>query len=354
VSLIEHSMPAERERGCSWADAFESQAAVEAYGATVNGAPTFSARDGVTLDGTNDYLQYVLTGQEFNSAGLSIVVEFTPDFEATEDAIRYMFQAKAGGTGCLLVKSNAGASYTLGLHLGGTSIAQIPLATYRAAWLTGKRNVLVVSGTTGDTSAWLNGTKILDADATAWTPEAATDMGLGAASGGGSKFDGTIHRLQVFKTQLEDQEALDICAGNTYRYLDDASLILTGAMECHDPTGHRALDLSGNGNHVTLGDGAGTGEPTKLPEHGYSFDGVDDYLDGLPALTGSYTASILDRDVAGAPEITHETVASVYTDIGTSGAYAKTLLALVACPEVLTSLQRLDLEHRMRSWARRT
>jgi len=42
----------------------------------------------------------------------------------------------------------------------------------------------------------------------------------------------------------------------------------------------RTLDVSGKGNHATLGEGTVSAMPTKLTErHGYSFDGSNDYMD---------------------------------------------------------------------------
>ena len=76
MGLIDATTPAERERGCRWASRFRSQAAEEEYGAAVSGSPAFSARDGVTLDGASDYLEYALTGGEFDSGDLSIVAAY--------------------------------------------------------------------------------------------------------------------------------------------------------------------------------------------------------------------------------------------------------------------------------------
>lgn len=210
--LIRYSQPAERDRGLSWADRFESQALVESNGGVVAGTPTFSPSQGVTLDGAADYLTYALTGQEFDSAALSIVCEFSPNFEPTEDTFRYLFDSTNGSRFRVNVDNNA-ASDTLSIMLGSVTIASIPLATYQAAWVTSGRNVLVISGTTGDTSMWLNGTLILNASAIAWSAKAPTEFYAGAHYAGGNKFDGTIHRLQVFKTQLADSLALALSNG---------------------------------------------------------------------------------------------------------------------------------------------
>lgn len=54
-------------------------------------------------------------------------------------------------------------------------------------------------------------------------------------------------------------------------------------MEAHDPVNHRTLDMSGNGRHLQLGDGAGGSEPTKLTQtRGYrNPSGGSNYLRGV-------------------------------------------------------------------------
>ncbi len=76
--LLNNSTPAERERGFSFAETFESQAKVALNGGSVTGTLTIDF--GATLDGTNDSITHNLQGHEFDSANISIVVEFWPDF----------------------------------------------------------------------------------------------------------------------------------------------------------------------------------------------------------------------------------------------------------------------------------
>ena len=90
--LNQHTTPAERVRGARWADHFQSQAEVIDVGGTVTGSPVFSIENGVTLDGTNDYLTYILTGREFFSDPISFVIEATPDF-ADDGVDHFLFAA---------------------------------------------------------------------------------------------------------------------------------------------------------------------------------------------------------------------------------------------------------------------
>ncbi|KKM26566.1 hypothetical protein LCGC14_1583520 [marine sediment metagenome] len=274
-TLTLYSTPSERARGISFAEQFESQTLVERNGGAVTGSPTFSP-DGVTLDGTTDYLTYALTGREFSSAGITVVCEFTPDFETNEDATRYLFDASDGHR-YLVHKYNNIQNNTLKIHLGHINIASIPEAAYSPFWNVGTRNILVVSSTTGDTSAWLNGNLILDAAAIAWSAKTPTQLFAGARFNGIGKFKGTIHRLQVFKTQLSDAEVQDISDNTTYHYRNDSTLHLPFGTAEHDPGSVRTLDVSGSGAHAIFGDGSTpTTYPTKLTDHhGYDYDGGD-------------------------------------------------------------------------------
>ncbi len=274
--LTLYTTPADRARGASFASRFESQALVEKHGGTVTGAPTFAANEGMTLNGTTDFATFNLTGQEFNSANISIICEFTPDFETDEDATRYLFDASDGHR-YLVHKYNNIQNNTLKIHLGHVNITSIPEAAYSPFWNVGTRNILVVSSTTGDTSAWLNGNLILDAAAIAWSAKTPTQLFAGARFNGTGKFKGTIHRLQIFKTQLSDAEVQDISDNTTYHYRNEATLHFPFGIAEHDPSNVRSLDVSGSGAHAVFGDGSTpTTYPTKLTaRHGYEYDGGD-------------------------------------------------------------------------------
>jgi hypothetical protein len=95
------------------------------------------------------------------------------------------------------------------LTLGGTNIASIASATYSPYWAVSEKNVIVVSGTTGDTSAWLNGNAILTSGATAWSPSATTSFYLGASAAGAQLFDGILKSVKIFKSLLTVEDAED-------------------------------------------------------------------------------------------------------------------------------------------------
>lgn len=77
-----------------------------------------------------------------------------------------------------------------------------------------------------------------------------------------------------------------------YNYMNNAKVWLPMTMEVHDSTNVRTLDKSGNGLHFRFGDGVTTNTfPTKISnQRGYSFDGVNDYLEALANQTNAITS----------------------------------------------------------------
>ena len=283
--LTKNSQPAERAVGCVFAENFVSQADVELNGGTVTSDPTIDF--GATFDGTNDYITYALEGNEFDSAEISFVIEFTPDFAYNEDTIRNIF----GTSNYYILKRNNINDNELRLVLGGTVIADIAEGTYSSYWKVNERNVLVVSGTTGNTSVWLNGNNILDEDDTAWTQNSDTTLNIGASSGGAGFFDGKMNSFKIFKSLLTAQDALNFYNNSTYNYRNKAILDFPMGMAQHDPTNVRCLDVSGNGKHAQFGDGSTpTTYPTKLSKRGYS--GAGDYMITDSGIVSSTPATI--------------------------------------------------------------
>jgi hypothetical protein len=244
--LTNHSTPAERRRGATWAIS--------------GGVPPGTAFD--------------LTGTEFNSDPLSIMMEFTPTFNWDANADIFFFQTTAADDYRAYKRNNAGAN-AIRVELGNTFIADIPSATYSPFWLLNQRNVLVISGNTGNTSAWLNGNAILVADPTGWNPDEPVDLAIGSNIAGGDLFTGTIHSFQVYRNALlTAQEAADFYNRTTYSYMDTAVAIWQMRMQDHDPVGALTLDSSGNGNDATL-----LNTPVKDPaRHGYVLNGTNESM----------------------------------------------------------------------------
>lgn len=273
--LSQNSTPAERALGCSFAETFETSAKVVDNGGTVTGAPTID--HGATLDGSSDYITYALDGHEFNSANISIMIEFWPDFDWDEDIESFILDS-TNAQRYYLYKGNNAASNALYFQSGGAG-RTVTAASYSDYWLQNERNVLIIASSGGDTKAFLNGILVYS-DAAAWSSTfLPTELYIGSKNSGANKFDGTIKQFKVFNQLLTAADALNYYNGTTYTYRNRAVLDLPMTMAEHDATNLRTLDVSGNGNHATFGDGStSTTYPTKLAERGYSFDGGD-YLE---------------------------------------------------------------------------
>ena len=195
--LLPHDVTsAERHSGCVWASRFRSAADEIDKGGVITGTPVFERTRGVTLDGTTDYVTYGLNGQ-LNLGTIGIHCLFWPAFDYDEDANLMLFCSQVGQQYSIAKLNNANSNF-LQLYLGNTMVENIQTAAYAASWVANGRNVLSIAGTTGNTSAWLNGTQILTADATAWTAAAPTALAVGAVPGGTSPFSGRIESLHIF------------------------------------------------------------------------------------------------------------------------------------------------------------
>lgn len=175
----------------------------------VNTPAKLGDRPGYDFNGSTQYMTVVGTGV-FNAAGVTIAIEFTPDFLPSIDASIFLFNDNSAAY-YIRKKANGGSNELL-VVLGGTSIVDISEATYSPYWFKKGKNVLIVSGTTGDISVWLNGNKIVSSDNTAWTQTDVTTMTIGATGGGGSSwFDGKIHSFKVWREALTPLQVADLC-----------------------------------------------------------------------------------------------------------------------------------------------
>jgi hypothetical protein len=275
MTILNHATGAERERGLVWASDFPSASVIVNDGGAITGTPTFD--DGIEFDGSTDYIVYNNFITSTLEDDVSVVIRFTPHFEATDDVNACLVDTTSG-TGLRVNKQPNSGSNVLRLLVSGTIIASIPSATYAAYWNKDEENIFVMASTSsGDTSAWLNGTQILTNDGTSWTASSPTDLFVGALFNGSIFFDGTIHSLKIFNTQLTDQEAEDYSNNSVYDYMSSCVLNTPLNIATYDPTNSRALDISSNGLNAAFG--ATTAAPTKNTyETGYTFDGSDDYM----------------------------------------------------------------------------
>ena len=200
---------------------FRNSYDVARNGGTLVGAPV--VKDGVVLDGSTQYAIYAIPSALLAQEQISFVIEFVPDFNWDEDATRYLF--RTSGVQYSIFKNNNAANNVLRLYLGGTSISLIPSATYSPYWKQGERNIIVISGTSGVNSAWLNGTLILT-DGQTWTPGFSTTLAVGARFDGALKFAGTIKAFSAH-ARLPTQADVDaIESGRLWSYMNRTSVAL--------------------------------------------------------------------------------------------------------------------------------
>jgi len=182
---------------------------ITADSGAITGALTYTCA-GAEFDGTNDYVTYTVPTTLFSTnPSISIVMEFTPDFDYDADNLYFLCSSTANHEYDLYKWNNAGNN-TLSVTLGDTAIADIPSATYSAYWKVNERNVLVVSGNGTLTNAWLNGTQILTNDNTAWVAKSPTGFYVGAYNDGTFKFDGEIHAVSIYSGLLDGTDATNL------------------------------------------------------------------------------------------------------------------------------------------------
>jgi hypothetical protein len=241
---------------------------------TLVGNPTLN--NGLVLDGSTQYGRIELP-EAFSSSSITIVIRFTPDFAHDDGTAHYVFDVNP--TGDYYVEKTAADA--LDLYLGNTSIVSIAAANYGTYWHQNQQNILIVTGTTGDTSIWLNGFEITSSDATAWTPTYPSQFTIGGTHAGGSLFDGTIHEILFGDLLLDDSSCQQLSKDYLSQNVPDLKSLLEIPM----------LDTAINGDGATythirgtttqteclLGsDGLTAAEmPTLLHPRGFSFDGGD-------------------------------------------------------------------------------
>lgn len=162
-------------------------------------ASTFPAFSNPGFDiASGDYMSNPSAAGAYNNTFQTIVTCFNPDFSANDGSSHYLYDSTTGSRYLVLKIS----TNELVIFLGNTQIAAITLSTYQSYWRTHGLNVLVVSGTTGDNDVWLNGFKILDANARAWSPANPAQITIGRQDESSSYFDGTMYHFSTFGSKF--------------------------------------------------------------------------------------------------------------------------------------------------------
>lgn len=170
-------------------------------------APVFK-NPGFEFDGsTSKYLEWNNQVGFYNNSEQSIVSCFTPDFHTDDNAERYIYDSENTKRYLLIKRANASGNI-LWAYLGNTGLPTIAEATYKPYWRAYGKNVVVVSGKSGETNLWLNGFKLLDRATTVWTPDDPATIQIGIYYGKNNyKFKGLIHHFSVYPFMLSEMQA---------------------------------------------------------------------------------------------------------------------------------------------------
>jgi len=230
MTLITNSTPAERNRGCIFAENFENSDEVVRNGGTIVSAPTVN--NGLTTDGTDDEVTYAESTNSVKSISFWITLETTTE-NIMQLSASHSIEA---GSGTLTATGVTSPTF----YVDGTATATITTA---------RSHVVITTGTAFD----------------------ADDIQIGQdASFGQFK----IEELKMWDVTLTAQEASDLANNTTYDYINEAVLDLPMGMAQHDPTNTRTSDISETGANATL-----VNAPTKLTDTtGYTFNGSNQYM----------------------------------------------------------------------------
>ncbi|MFA5013232.1 MAG: LamG-like jellyroll fold domain-containing protein [Candidatus Paceibacterota bacterium] len=194
----------------------------------------------------------------FNFDQISIAFNFTPTFDADDGLDHVLLDAVSGTTERYLVyKVSVALGNGLRLYLGNTGFADVALAVYKPLWKKGQENILVITGTTGNTKIYLNGVMVKSIT-TAWTPDNPTNLVIGNyyGKGTGLDFNGKMKWLKVWNRLLTDTEVANLSADReTFIKAPKKEISTSGklmgwwTMDAND-LGTKMFDKSGNSKNA--------------------------------------------------------------------------------------------------------
>jgi hypothetical protein len=259
-------------------ETFKNPARLADNGGVLSGVNNLSVDDGLVCDGTSSGASYPVIPQRLCTAEeLTFYLRFTPSFDYDDAIARTYFAGGVAGTEYWMRKN---AAAVVRLSIGGVLIASIDPSS---AWVTGVENIWVASCKDGDTTVWLNGTKILDADATSWAPDPASmalEFEIGATTADTTPFLGTISEVRIYDYAVDANEAADLYAGNELGNIQPSDALVW--LPLREQKGNGVGTPFTTPNHGSLGSAADAfvgadgltatgGQPTKLSPKGFRF-----------------------------------------------------------------------------------
>jgi hypothetical protein len=175
-----------------------------------------SVNQGLVLNGTTQYATVPLAWftQAFKmstpgaAGAFSLYFEFFPDFDYTQDAIRFFLDST--GNRQIVLKGPAASNYALDFYVGPTTfIGQVLGAVYGPLWRTGAKNRLCLALVSGANFFYFNGV-LIGSSVTAWPIALPTVLYLGSSIVPSDYFDGVITDFALFPRQLTAAEAIQL------------------------------------------------------------------------------------------------------------------------------------------------
>lgn len=266
--LNSYSMPAERLRGCVFAEGFRSYNDLVRNSFSLQGTPTVN--DGVvTLDGATESATYA-----YQVFPRNFTVSCWLRTTALQDSRVVSSQAVGADSinGFIVGVTAGGRIYTL---YGDGATAGYS-ATFATAYDNGAWHHVVFAVDRVNNLRYVTIDGVVVANgvggaATVGSIGTATQLVIGGrAGGGGAWFNGSIRDVKLWQEVLTTQEAQQLYAQSVYSYFRRMRCFLPMGIQQHDPVGGRTLDVTGNGFHGVFGAGAET--PVKLAgQRGYQF-----------------------------------------------------------------------------------
>lgn len=151
-------------------------------------------------------------------------------------------------------------------------------ATITPLWSTTEPNTIIVSTESGHTDAWLNGTKIVTADATTYAGVQATELHWGATHAGALGAAGSFQSFEVWAGRLADDDEPYIRNGDLIRsVLPEKSYITVPGKQPYDSGGGVMVTdvwgTSGTTQALLGSDGLTPAEYPTFKNGGMIFDG---------------------------------------------------------------------------------
>lgn len=248
--LAYNTLPAERIRGCIFAEQFYSATDIVLNGGIVSSSPYISM-DGCRFDGTDDKIAYPLVSSIKTVAFWINLATTTEDLITLNTASSISITVSGG-----VISANNWTAPTI--YVDGVATSSITI---------GWHYVVITTATAFNAINFVVGYVVTYGEF-------------------------TIRDLKVWNNTLSSVEALSYFRRRMFNYSERALVNFPYRLMDHDPTNNLALDRSGNGRNATL---VGT---TKLNgQHGYYFGGGGVYqdlhllLDNLIGLTNKVTVT---------------------------------------------------------------